>query len=491
VANLDEILKKSQDKLKDKALQTKKVKRDSHTRPWREDGLEFGNTKVDTKIELSTKLADTSPEAFIAAPLSAAVSPVLDMSISKLNDPSESTTNLQQTTLKPTTVVQQNLRQTNNKPTSNIQQTYNRKIESYNDLTTQPTTVVQLKPTTVVQQNLRQTNNKPTSNIQQTYNGDFNVGINRLTGLNLALLRNIFEICLNEGSRITGPLNLETITNLSGIKNTKTTQTIIYRLEKQGYLFRNAFKAGRGGWTSYEIPTEIYNQLLQYNSKLTTNIQRNSQLTYNKYTSELTTQSTTTSPSKIDSIFNNTNYLTGEQDTNGTKSLSQSPAQSLSWFKDLDFSQIPIIRPMLVNSAIRKQVESELDRDDVQIFINKFKNWLASQHKIQNPVAIFCEKLKEWCNEGASDVLYALSDEEIEIEKVFALEVEKKRQELALIEKARTFKLEQDGELKFEAWFKSSTDDEKKELFKPQEFAEFGSAHYIAALKSVYLEQNG
>ena len=52
MANLDEILKKSQDKLKDKALQTKKVKRDSHTRPWREDGLEFGNTKVNTKIEL-------------------------------------------------------------------------------------------------------------------------------------------------------------------------------------------------------------------------------------------------------------------------------------------------------------------------------------------------------------------------------------------------------------------------------------------------------
>ena len=264
-------------------------------------------------------------------------------------------------------------------------------------------------------------------------------------------------------------------------------ETTLKRLSfEKDLIVKKSDRGGIGARLYLSIDHEVFLLFSKYQSFIKSTFETG----HNEDTKSHTKRDTKPS-SKIDSIYNNTNYLSGEPDKDPTKIVAQPSAQNSSWFKDLDFSQVPIIRPMLVNSAIRKQVESELDRDDVQIFINKFKNWLASQHKIQNPVAIFCEKLKEWCNEGASDVLYALSDEEIEIEKVFALEVEKKRQELALIEKAKSFKLEQDSELKFEAWFKSSTDDEKKELFKPQEFAEFGSAHYIAALKSTYLEKNG
>ena len=280
--------------------------------------------------------------------------------------------------------------------------------------------------------------------------------------------------CQKNGSLKTPPLTIEKVkTVLSCSKD--SIKTVVYRLTQKSILSRETRKMGRGGWVCFSLPKTIYDQILSQEDF------RNGVEMVLKVGSEQGLKSS----SKIDSIYNNTNYLSGEQDTNGT----QVSARNLSWFKDLDFSKIPIIRPMMINSAIRKQVETELDRDDVQIFINKFKNWLASQHKIQNPVAIFCEKLKEWCSEGASDVLYALSDEEIEAEKVFALEIEKKRAEIDLINKARAFKQEQDKEALFQEWFTQSTEEEKRSLYPETSFAKFGSDIYVIGLKDAFLNQ--
>ena len=161
-----------------------------------------------------------------------------------------------------------------------------------------------------------------------------------------------------------------------------------------------------------------------------------------------------------------------------------------SWFKDLDFTLLKHIKPMMVNTTIRKLVEEKLQPEDVQIFISKFKNWLPTQSKIQNPLGIFCDKLKQYAQEGDSEVLYALSDDEIEAEKQFALDIEKRRSELELIAKAKKYQLEQENELKFKAWIESAEEEEDKiKLYPENAFAKFGSDIYLMGLKATFLEK--
>ena len=45
----------------------------------------------------------------------------------------------------------------------------------------------------------------------------------------------------------------------------------IRRLEKKGFLVRIEFKNGRGGWTNYEVPDDIYESIENVRSKVVAN----------------------------------------------------------------------------------------------------------------------------------------------------------------------------------------------------------------------------
>ena len=96
-----------------------------------------------------------------------------------------------------------------------------------------------------------------------------------------------------------------------------------------------------------------------------------------------------------------------------------------NWFDLLDFSPVSPIGPMQVNSSIRNLVQEKLQPEQVQDFLNRFKSWLFAQQKVQNPLGMFCDKLKEFATEGDSAILNAMTDEDRELGVKFLEENQK------------------------------------------------------------------
>ena len=305
---------------------------------------------------------------------------------------------------------------------------------------------------------------------------------NSLSGNELKVLVYLYELFI-ESTNYTVLTTYEKLAFFSSV-NTGSIKTTTRRLSLKN-LFNNQTLIGRG---KKEIYLEANMDMIKFYSKNRAFYKAKLNLVNTDADTAPNTNANTKPSSKIDSIYNNTNYLTGEPDTNETQATTQQQAQNLGWFKSLNFLAIPYIKPMMVNSAIRTLVETKLDPDDVQMFINKFKNWLVTQNRIQNPLAIFCDKLKEFANEGDSPVLAVMSDEEMQVEYLMAQDLEKKRAEMDLINKARAFKQEQGKEDLFQEWLSQASDEEKKSIYPESGFAKYGSDIYNLGLKQAYLD---
>jgi biotin operon repressor len=108
-----------------------------------------------------------------------------------------------------------------------------------------------------------------------------------LVGLQRELVIFFYESCQFNRSSDTEKLSVEHIaksceTSASSIKKT------IQRLEERGFLKRKDFKNGRGGWTIYSLPKDVFQDLLraQTGDKLRTNWRQ----TRDKVRTELETQ---------------------------------------------------------------------------------------------------------------------------------------------------------------------------------------------------------
>ena len=91
-------------------------------------------------------------------------------------------------------------------------------------------------------------------------------------GLQRKLILLIYENCKIARSKITEPLTLEYISEQIKIP-LGSIKTTIRRLEMKGYVKRIEYKNGRSGWSKYEIPKNIFNEMLQNETghKLDTN----------------------------------------------------------------------------------------------------------------------------------------------------------------------------------------------------------------------------
>ena len=144
---------------------------------------------------------------------------------------------------------------------------------------------------------------------------------------------------------------------------------------------------------------------------------------------------------------------------------------------------------MQVNSSIRDLVQERLSPEIVQEFLNKFKSWLAQQSRIQNPLAMFCEKLKELAVEGDSAILACMTEEERLIEVEFAQQIEKARLEMALIAKSKEHSAKQEFETKFETWYAQTSRNEHELLQASTSLIEYGSEIYKNVLRQKFREQ--
>lgn len=287
------------------------------------------------------------------------------------------------------------------------------------------------------------------------------------SGTQLRILQHFFELCGWTGSKVTPPITRRQLSERLAIPS-ETVNSSLKRLKSKQLIGIVDSKCGVGGSASYCLSDKTYLELRQ--------VSMNEQSTKGVQIQFKQGSQTGANPSsKIDRNINNlTNYL------------EPVVAVKPTWFKDLNFTPVHPIGPMQVNSSIRDLIQEKLDAETVQQFLNKFKTWLAGQGRIQNPLAIFCSKIKELAIEGDSDVLSCMSDEERQIELQFAQELEKRRIELELIAKSREQKSKEQFEQKFEAWYLSTDRDEHESLLASTGFLPYDSEIYKTTLKEKY-----
>jgi hypothetical protein len=88
-----------------------------------------------------------------------------------------------------------------------------------------------------------------------------------LGGAQLVVLHYIFTNCHYSREKRTKPLSIANIAYSCDIKP-QTVKKTIQRLEKKGLLSRGRFKAGRGGWTQYELPDSVYFEMMHAQSRV-------------------------------------------------------------------------------------------------------------------------------------------------------------------------------------------------------------------------------
>lgn len=87
-----------------------------------------------------------------------------------------------------------------------------------------------------------------------------------LVGLQREILNFLFHDCQNLGSRITNPIS---ISNVALIAKTTvpSARKALQRLEQKAFISRHSYKDGRGGFTTYELPSKTYGELIQQESR--------------------------------------------------------------------------------------------------------------------------------------------------------------------------------------------------------------------------------
>ena len=237
----------------------------------------------------------------------------------------------------------------------------------------------------------------------QSTNGVQNWTYFQIKGNEKKLLDFVFLKCDQIASRISPPLSPEVLASVYGepnLKNKNTAKVCMRRLvTDKKMLKRLGSVCGRGGYTQVELSEHLFLTIKQNLSEYKPST--NGVQTDNKQGTQQGTQQGTNGSSKVDSNFNNnlTNYPEG-----------------LDWFKHLDFKPIDPIRPMQVNQSIRTLVVQSLSQDQAQDFINRFQSWAATQGKINNPLAFFCDKLKEFASNKDSAVLSHKTEDERKLE---------------------------------------------------------------------------
>jgi len=191
---------------------------------------------------------------------------------------------------------------TDSKPVTNQQQTDNKPVTNKQQIT-------ELLATNR-QQTDNKTDNKPITIRQQTGNKPItNWSFSVLTGIQRKIMIFIFNECKKSLSKITKPLTLEYMSH--HINTDKMSiKTSAYRLEMKSFLLRVEYKAGRGGWTKYELPKDVFHDILQNetDNKLITNWQQ----TDNKPITQPVTQPVTTLSSSSSNINTTTTELLDE-----------------------------------------------------------------------------------------------------------------------------------------------------------------------------------
>lgn len=288
------------------------------------------------------------------------------------------------------------------------------------------------------------------------------VSKHKFRGNTLSILRFLFDEILKNGGTDTGRVTMPYIAEGCGVPR-KSTEKLLSQLTKEGVINVVDLRVGNGGYRVLSLDPSTFTYMVNINSNQT------------PY------QTPHFSPSKEVSRFNNniTNY-------------TQNPVEGLQQknfnFKDLDFTEVAPLHWTQVNSSIRKHVEEKFEKEEMQLFVDKFMVWMSTQKNVQSVIGLFCAKIKEYLEEGDSPVMQCLSKKELEAEKEFRAKAEQLHREQLMVEKYRNEIASNAIDEKFSSWISSLTDEDKIKIVPENKWAKLGSAPHNGALKAYFIE---
>lgn len=309
-----------------------------------------------------------------------------------------------------------------------------------------------------------------------------------LSGTQLSVVKYLVEICQFSGTKKEGYLQTEYMTKKhfaegSALKES-TLDTAIDRLAKKRIVGRVAFKDGAGGGTSYGLSDVIYREAI-FSRQLKMSGQNPVEVR-SQVPSEVPA-----SPSIQTNIQNNINIKESES----------------KWWYAIDLTPLPgQITPSSLNPFYRLCAEKSLtpleqgglDREKVQDFIDRFPQFYAQQNhsKMANvPFAgYFFNRFKEFVD-GNPAVLEYPTKKELEQKIAWAEKELQIQAELAKVIEADVLRKRNEA-LKealssFEAWFDSSTDEDKGQLVPKNKLHASMPNIYKEALRVAFMESLG
>jgi len=283
-----------------------------------------------------------------------------------------------------------------------------------------------------------------------------------LTGLQKKLVDLIFSECLKTGSLISPHLTNEYIRN--AIKaSVGTTKTTLSRVVDKGILIRRPGKYCRGGWVVLEIPTDVYQDLVQKHLGNNTVTSRG-HLDNNSVSIQVTEQITSLSSSSRDLILNE-------------ESTTTQPIMDLS---PIDLGRVQHLG--ITTSVLARCVElyPSLQPEQLEGLVFRFAEFAKDpKNKVQNARGFFIS-LAEQASKGQ----VPLDHIETPDERLMRLFVE--QQEAT---KTRRIDFERKAqEFECETWLELLTPEIKRILVPETAILKAGTAAYSAMLKSHFAE---
>lgn len=154
--------------------------------------------------------------------------------------------------------------------------------------------------------------NKNTDGTQQEHIKNTRYGLSYLSGIQKQLITFFYISCKKNRSHMTEEFSLINIAHALNIK-LGSVKNSLRRLEEKGFIKPVQFKKGRGGWTQFELPDNVYRDLLE----------RDKEHNWN------------TSGTQMEHITNT--YRNTEKDTNDSRRRSLVIKDSSSELEEWDF----------------------------------------------------------------------------------------------------------------------------------------------------------
>jgi predicted transcriptional regulator len=286
-----------------------------------------------------------------------------------------------------------------------------------------------------------------------------------LVGLQKNVLYFIYDSCRFSGSKITSPLAIENIA-LSTKTTVSAARKAVQRIEEKGFIVRKEFKNGRSGWTKYELPDPIYQELTFSQSEA--KVEPNLSQTRAKLRTELEPEpEPTLSSSSSDLYISN-------------KTTTQSSNDRLAWIEGINLDSVQSVG--ITKSTLLRCCElyPTITPETLEDLVYRFAEFMKSpKNKVQNARGFFIGLAKQ-LSEGITPLDHIeTSNERLMREYAEKLREKKERQE----------QFEREAmEFAFADWINGLSLENKAQLVPESQFAKFGSPGHDAMLKKHFCD---